>query len=150
MINSADQKSRSMTGFESILPVWESVLQLELVDNDCKMVAMSDGVYFLGYSSQRGELSKRVRHYNMTTNKWTNLQPMLEARRTFAAVGHNGLIYVFGGVIRSRNPYTSHCEVYYPGKNKWEELPPIPSVCIGGTAVPVRTVTEFFSLTRID
>lgn len=74
-----------------------------------------------------------VERYDLVTNEWTEVAPLLRARRGlfFAADEQNGLLYSVGGMDCKDNCYTTpisylpNAEVYDLATGLWSELPPM-------------------------
>jgi len=74
-----------------------------------------------------------VDRYDPATGIWSAVTPMPTARGcTAAAVGGNGLIYVFGGFDRDINPLNT-VEAYDPAANTWTTKTSMPTarMCLG-------------------
>jgi hypothetical protein len=62
--------------------------------------------------------------------------PMLTPRRSHAAVHHTQHLYILGGY--DGMTALSECERYVCAENRWEALPPLPSVCCDTSGVVVE------------
>src|SRR5260370_8918705 len=71
-----------------------------------------------------------VEKYDIDTNTWSTVAPLLNARSDFAAVAHGGKIFVFGrGTGTASAPsFTGEVDMYDPQTNTWT---PLQSMTIG-------------------
>ena len=63
--------------------------------------------------------------YSISTDEWTLLEPMPDARASAAAVSLQGAIWVLGGET-DQLPAQSSVYVYSPNDDTWAEAPPMP------------------------
>jgi len=73
-----------------------------------------------------GTVVNTVEAYDLLTNVWTTLAPMLSPRYRFAAVLYQGLIYAIGG--STGVTVTNTVETYNAATNAWTTLPPSQSL----------------------
>ncbi len=60
---------------------------------------------------------------------------MHDPRMGYAAVAHEGRIYVFGGMRGARREMTTSAEVFIPRRGGWREIEPLPAPLYQATAV---------------
>ncbi|HEX8919534.1 MAG TPA: kelch repeat-containing protein [Chloroflexota bacterium] len=79
--------------------------------------------------------TRTVRAFNPQTNSWTTLAPLHVGRfLPTAAVGLDGLVYVFGGDSIPRPSF----EAYDPGSNRWTKIAGLAHVRSAGFAAAAR------------
>lgn len=69
----------------------------------------------------RGECLHSVESFDITTNAWLPLKPMLDARGRFAVVEMNGCLYACGGSNGQMDLCSAEC--YDPCTAVWTPLP---------------------------
>lgn len=74
----------------------------------------------------RGECLKTVESYDISTNKWTTMQPMKVPRGRFNAAVINNKVYAVGGCDGQKE--LSSAEYWDPESNSWKQLPNLPAV----------------------
>jgi len=107
----------------------ETVKWVEKASHSQARYAAYDGVevidgklYFAGGSS--ATVSDTLERYDPSTNQWTALASMTQARSSQFTTNHNGLLYLFGG----KNGSTlSSVEIYDPSSDSWSSGVPIPN-----------------------
>ena len=83
---------------------------------------IDDGIYVIGGRQNTGGPCSggpltTVEKYDIDTNTWSTVAPLLNARSDLAAVAHGGKIYVFGGC--SSTGVTNEVDMYDPQTNTW-------------------------------
>src|SRR5260370_24665652 len=92
---------------------------------------IDDGIYVIGgRQSSGGPCSggpylNTVEKYDIDTNTWSTVAPLLNARSDLAAVARGGKIFVFGGCTgaASAPSFTGEVDMYDPQTNTWTTLP---------------------------
>lgn len=98
-------------------------------------VAVWNGlIYTFGGQDASGTYSNQLRSFNPTTNTWSNLAPMLEARQTYGAA-INGKIYTVGGYNGVVN--SARVDAYDIATNQWQALGTLPAT-VSNQAVAVQ------------
>lgn len=82
--------------------------------------------YYCAGGYDRGECLKTVESYDISTNKWTTMQPMKVPRGRFNAAVINNKVYAVGGCDGQKE--LSSAEYWDPESNSWKQLPNLPAV----------------------
>jgi len=88
----------------------------------CVYSVVTGAVLFVvlgGYD--RGECLNSVESFDLTTNTWTPLKPMLVARGRFAVAELDGCLYACGGSNGQMDLCSAEC--YDPNTASWISLP---------------------------
>ena len=84
-----------------------------------------------------------VERYDIDTDTWTNVAPLLSPRSDLAAATVGGKVYVFGGCDGFRN-FTGAVDVYDPTTDSWSAAPAdMPTARAGMYAVAVKGNTVY-------
>ena len=89
------------------------------------MAVVNGKLYLAGGQDQSGSLTNAVSVYDPATGQWTTLPSMGTLRRSAAATGLNGLLYVMGG-YSGVGPVV-WAEVYNPAAGSWRTLTDAPT-----------------------
>ena len=87
-----------------------------------RLIVVTSAVLFLvvgGYD--RGECLNSVESFDLTTNTWTPLKPLLVARGRFAVAELDGCLYACGGSNGQMDLCSAEC--YDPNTASWTSLP---------------------------
>lgn len=117
---------------------WTTVDPMPVARFDVAVVTGPDGRIYVFGGEYSGVTSiylplNHVEAYDPNTGIWTAVAPMPTARGcAAAAVGRDGLIYVFGGFDRDINPLQT-VEAYDPIANTWTTKAAMPTarMCLG-------------------
>src|SRR6266852_1577569 len=92
---------------------------------------IDDGIFVIGGRQSTGgpcsggPYLTTVEKYDIDTNTWSPVAPLLNARSDLAAVARGGKIFVFGGCTgaASAPSFTGEVDMYDPQTNTWTTLP---------------------------
>ncbi len=85
--------------------------------------AVLDGIVYLsgGFGGPRV-----LESYDLATDQWTTHPAMPEGKNHHMAVGHQGQIYVFGGLSESTFSQTRSAFAYNPATMQWRQIADLP------------------------
>jgi predicted metal-binding protein len=130
----------SVEVYDPIGDVWRDKAPMNTARTRLAAVTGPDGrIYAIGGSTKDNQnntvLLNSAEVYDTTTAQWANIAPMGTARHTHAAaLGPDGLIYVFGGVDATNAKLTS-VEAYDPRQDSWTRKADMPRARYSLTAV---------------
>jgi len=101
---------------------------------DGRIVVLGGGVSCVNHNlCDNGHVYNRVDVYNPATNSWGTLASMRNPRYRFAAVVHDGQVYVIGG--SNGTMIMASVEIYNSSSNKWMTGVALPQPLEGADAV---------------
>jgi N-acetylneuraminic acid mutarotase len=130
----------SVEAYDPIGDVWSDKTPMNTARTRLAAVTGRDGrIYVIGGSTKDNQnstvLLSSAEAYDTTTAQWMNISPMGTARHTHAAaLGPDGLIYVFGGVDATGAKLTS-VEAYDPQQDSWTRKTDMPRARYSLTAI---------------
>lgn len=87
------------------------------------MASLNGLLYAVGGINGAGDTVRSAEAFNPSTQQWTPLPSMHEARRSFGVAALNGLLYACGGNDGVHDLAT--LEVYDPKTRRWKLLAPM-------------------------
>ena len=105
--------------------VWEEIAPISspMCQGD-SAVTIDGKIYFAGGANKAGP-SKLLESYDPTTNKWTTLDSMIEARSVSTGTVLNNKFYMLGGHNNTKGRLIQN-EVYDPLTNNWSKIADLP------------------------
>src|SRR5216684_3674923 len=157
--------------YDPVLDVWTPLTSMNTARAGAAAAVIDDGIFVIGGRQSTGgpcsggPYLTTVEKYDIDTNTWSTVAPLLNARSDLAAVAHGGKIFVFGGCTgtASAPSFTGEVDMYDPQTNTWTTLPSIMTTAraslvaghsgdkvytIGGTTdgVSVSNVNEVYDI----
>lgn len=108
--------------------VWTAAAPLPVPASSQVTVALAGGAILMtgGEPADDALPDRVVQRYDVTTNKWTRVADMTQARIGHTAtVMANGRVLVIGGLGHKLNPLRS-AEIFDPQRGTWARIPPLP------------------------
>ncbi len=118
--------------YDPVLDVWTPLASMNTARAGAAAAVIDDGIFVIGGRQSTGgpcsggPYLTTVEKYDIDTNTWSTVAPLLTARSDLAAVAHGGKIFVFGGC--SSTGVTGEVDMYDPQTNTWT---PLQSMTIG-------------------
>ena len=109
--------------YDPVLDVWTTLAPMTVARAGAAAAVIDDGIFVIGgRQSTSGPCSggpylTTVEKYDVDTNTWTAVAPLLNGRSDLAAVAHGGKIYVFGGC--NATGVTNEVDIYDPQTDTW-------------------------------
>lgn len=99
-----------------------------------------DGVIYVGGGRANGANTNVFHAFDVGTETWRELRPMLTARAGAAATVSSGRLFVFGGEGNPSSPVGifEETEAYDPVADRWTTLAPMPTPRHGLGAAPLQ------------
>src|SRR5712692_7211871 len=124
--------------YDPVLDAWITLTPMPTATARAGAAAavIDDGIFVIGGRQSTGGPCSggpylgTVERYDVDTNTWSTVAPLLNARSDLAAVAHGGKIFVFGGCTgtTSAPSFTGEVDMYDPQTNTWT---PLQSMTIG-------------------
>src|SRR5258707_2551742 len=112
--------------YDPVLDAWTPLSPMNAARAGAAAAVIDDGIYVIGGRQSTGgpcsggPYLTTVEKYDIDTNTWSPVAPLLNARSDLAAVAHGGKIYVFGGC--SDTGVTKEVDMYDPQTDTWSRL----------------------------
>src|SRR6266446_8781926 len=109
--------------YDPVLDAWTTLAPMNAARAGAAAAVIDDGIFVIGgRQSTNGPCSggpylTTVEKYDIDTNTWSTVAPLLNARSDLAAVAHGGKIFIFGGC--SSTGVTNEVDMYDPQTNTW-------------------------------
>ena len=109
--------------YDPVLDAWTTLASMNTARAGAAAAVIDDGIFVIGGRQSTGgpcsggPYLAAVEKYDIDTNTWSTVAPLLNARSDLAAVAHGGKIYVFGGC--SSTGVTNEVDMYDPQTNTW-------------------------------
>ncbi len=105
---------------------WQQVTTTPQISNEPAIGMINGQLYVAGGRIQTNpRVSNQLWRYDPSTDTWTELAPMPQARAYAAAVVSDGHLFVIGGMTRHGFPRADTYE-YLPKTDTWLQLAPLP------------------------
>lgn len=107
---------------------WQTRAPMPTARAGLAAAVVGDSIYAIGGRSVTGGpcgggALAAVERYDVKTNSWTAVAPLLSARSDLAAATVDGKIYVFGGCTAGGGSIIGDVDVYDPVTNTWSAAP---------------------------
>ena len=117
--------------YDPVLNAWTTLAPMPTARAGAAAAVIDDGIFVIGgRQSTSGPCSggpylQTVEKYDIDTDTWSAVAPLLTPRSDLAAVAHGGKIFVFGGCTgtASAPSVTGEVDMYDPQTNTWTTLP---------------------------
>ena len=117
--------------YDPVLDAWTTLASMNTARAGAAAAVIDDGIYVIGGRQSTGgpcsggPYLTTVEKYDIDTNTWSPVAPLLNARSDLAAVARGGKIFVFGGCTgaASAPSFTGEVDMYDPQTNTWTTLP---------------------------
>ncbi len=112
--------------YDPVLNAWTTLAPMPTARAGAAAAVIDDGIFVIGgRQSTSGPCSggpylQTVEKYDIDTDTWSAVAPLLTPRSDLAAVAHGGKIFVFGGCAGT---VTNEVDMYDPQTNTWTTLP---------------------------
>src|SRR5713101_7560380 len=109
--------------YDPVLNAWTTLAPMPTARAGAAAAVIDDGIFVIGgRQSTSGPCSggpylQTVEKYDIDTDTWCFVAPLLTPRSDLAAVAHGGKIFVFGGC--SDTGVTKEVDMYDPQTNTW-------------------------------
>ena len=119
--------------YDPVLDAWTTLTSMNTTRAGAAAAVIDDCIFVIGGRQSTGgpcsggPYSNTVEKYDIDTNTWSTVAPLLTPRSDLAAVAHGGKIFVFGGC--SDTGVTKEVDMYDPQTNTWTTtgLAPMPT-----------------------
>ncbi len=120
--------------------VWTALPDLPVGPLDHLAAGVIDGVIYVGGGRANGANTNVFHAFDIDTETWRELRPMLTARAGAAAAVSGGRLFVFGGEGNPSSPVGifEETEAYDPVADRWLTLAPMPTPRHGLGAAPLQ------------
>jgi len=113
--------------YDPVLDAWTPLSPMNAARAGAAAAVIDDGIFVIGGRQSTGgpcsggPYLTTVEKYDIDTNTWSPVAPLLNARSDLAAVAHGGKIFVFGGCTgtASAPSVTNEVDMYDPQTNTW-------------------------------
>src|SRR5712691_75384 len=117
--------------YDPVLDAWTTLASMNTARAGAAAAVIDDGIFVIGGRQSTsgpcsgGPYSNTVEKYDIDTDTWSAVAPLLTPRSDLAAVAHGGKIFVFGGCTgtASAPSVTDEVDMYDPQTNTWTTLP---------------------------
>ena len=93
---------------------WYTLSQMQTARHDASATSWNNTVVVAGGRSERNS----VQQYDLLTNTWTNMPPLIQARTEFALVNLDGTLLAIGGIGDGK--ILSSVEQFDVDTNQWK------------------------------
>ncbi|XP_024944577.1 uncharacterized protein LOC107271498 isoform X2 [Cephus cinctus] len=112
--------------YDPITRCWFSEPDMLTPRKNFGLVVSHEKIYAIGGQDRNGIALKTVEVFDPNESKWQEVQPMQTARVGLASAKYQDLIWVAGGMTRSKKePLLREVECYDPPKNLWRKAEPL-------------------------
>jgi N-acetylneuraminic acid mutarotase len=116
--------------YDPVLNAWTTLASMNTARAGAAAAVIDDGIFVIGGRQSTGgpcsggPYLTTVEKYDIDTNTWSTVAPLLNARSDLAAVAHGGKIFVFGGCTgtAAAPSVTNEVDMYDPQTNTWTTL----------------------------
>jgi N-acetylneuraminic acid mutarotase len=113
--------------YDPVTDTWTTLMSMTNARAGAAAAVIDDSIFVIGGRQSTGgpcsggPYLNSVEKYNIDTNTWSTVAPLLNARSDLAAVPHGGKIFVFGGCTgtASAPSVTNEVDIYNPQTNTW-------------------------------
>jgi N-acetylneuraminic acid mutarotase len=116
--------------YDPVLDAWTTLSPMTTVRAGAAAAVIDDAIFVIGGRQSiggpcsGGPYLTTVEKYDVDTNTWSTVAPLLNGRSDLAAVAHGGKIFVFGGCTGavSAPSFSGEVDMYDPQTNTWTTL----------------------------
>lgn len=138
-----DKPSDGTFIYDASADSWKTGKSLPQATGGASAVVIGDEIHVIGGFS-KGQSSDMHYAYVPATNSWRQADALISGRDRAIGLGHDGLVYVFGGRQGSILYPMADTAVYYPGNDNWEDLVHMPLKRANGSAAELKGKAYLF------
>ena len=123
------------------VPLWIPIKSTFIPRFGASAVMYRDRYIFLtgGYTTTHDEPLRSMERYDILSDNWINVEPMIQSRSLHCTVLLDDMIFVLGGVNQEAIG-TVACEAYHPLKGIWKKITPMQTARANAAAVVINNM----------